>query len=107
VRVVFVETHAFTVSIRKLLPDDSYRLLQTAIASAPDLGAVVPGTGGIRKVRWAGSGRGKRGGIRVLYFRHRASRTTLFLFAFAKAETDDLSATQKASLRRVIEKEFP
>ena len=106
-RVVFVETHAFTVRIRKLLPDDSYRLLQTAITSAPDLGVVVPGTGGIRKVRWAGSGHGKRGGIRVLYFSHRAFRTTLFLFAFAKAETDDLSTTQKAALRRVIETEYP
>jgi hypothetical protein len=100
-------SHAFTTRIRNLLPDDSYRLLQTALPGAPDLGIVVPGTGGIRKVRWAGSGRGKRGGVRVLYFSHRASRTTLFLFAFAKAELDDLSAAQKAALRRIIETEYP
>ena len=105
--MVFVETHAFTVRIRKLLPDDSYRLLQTALAGAPDLGVVVPGTGGIRKIRWAGSGRGKRGGIRVLYFCHRTSHITLFLFAFAKAELDDLSESQKAALRRIIETEYP
>jgi hypothetical protein len=105
--VVFVETHAFTVRIRSLLPDESYRLFQSALVGAPDLGVVVPGTGGIRKVRWAGSGRGKRGGIRVLYFSHRASSTTLLLFAFAKAEIDDLSAAQKAALRRIIETEYP
>lgn len=105
--MVFVETHAFTARIRALCPDDSYRQLQAALTGAPDLGVVVPGTGGIRKVRWGGSGRGKRGGLRVLYFSHQASRTILFLFVFAKAERDDLMAAQRAALRRLIETEYP
>ncbi len=105
--VVFVETHAFTVVIRGLLPDDSYRLLQAALTGNPELGVVIPGTRGIRKVRWLGSGHGKRGGIRVLYYSHPISRTILFLFAFSKAERDDLSASQKAALRRIIEAEYP
>ena len=105
--MVFVETRAFTARIRDLIPDDSYRLLQAALADAPELGVVIPGTGGIRKIRWGGSGRGKRGGIRVLYFSHPPSRTILFLFAFAKAERDDLGPSQKASLGRVVATECP
>ena len=105
--VVFVETHAFSVLIRDLLPDDSYRLLQAALTGNPELGVVIPGTRGIRKVRWTGSGRGKRGGIRVLYYSHPWSRTILFLFVFSKTERDDLSASQKAALRRIIEVEYP
>ena len=105
--MVFVETQAFTSLIRTLLPDDSLRRLQAALTGDPTLGVVVPGTGGIRKIRWGASSRGKRGGIRVLYFNHHASRRILLLFAFAKAERDDLSQTQKAALRRIIEVEYP
>jgi len=105
--VVFVETRAFTARIRDLIPDDSYRLLQATLAGAPDLGVVIPGTGGIRKIRWGGSGRGRRGGIRVLYFSHPLSRTILFLFAFTKAERDDLGPAQKAALTRVVATEYP
>jgi len=105
--VVFVETRAFTARIRDLIPDDSYRLLQATLADAPELGAVIPGTNGIRKIRWGGSGRGKRGGIRILYFSHLPSRTILFLFAFTKAERDDLGSAQKATLRRVVATEYP
>lgn len=105
--VVFVETHAFSVLIRGLLPDDSFRLLQAALTGNPELGVVIPGTRGIRKLRWAGSGHGKRGGVRVVYYSHPMSRTILFLFVFSKTERDDLSASQKAALRRIIEVEYP
>jgi hypothetical protein len=105
--VVFVETRAFTARIRELIPDESYRRLQAALVAAPDLGVVIPGTGGIRKIRWLGSSRGKRGGIRILYFSHPASRTILLLFAFAKAERDDLGTAQKAALRRIVATEYP
>ncbi len=105
--VVLVETHAFSVLIRGLLPDDSFRLLQAALSGNPGHGVVIPGTRGIRKIRWAGSGHGKRGGVRVPYYRHPISRTILFLFAFSKTERDDLSASQKAALRRIIEAEYP
>ena len=55
-------------AIRKLLSEDARRKMEAAIVAAPDAAPVVRGTGGIRKLRWAGSGRGKRGGIRAIYF---------------------------------------
>ena len=69
---VFVEAPLFTKRVGDYLSDDEYAALQQALASDPELGDVVRGTGGVRKVRWSTRGRGKRGGIRVIYFvRHR------------------------------------
>jgi mRNA-degrading endonuclease RelE of RelBE toxin-antitoxin system len=105
--VVIVETGSFTTRIRILLREDDYRHLQAMLAGRPDAGALIPGTGGLRKVRWAGSGRGKRGGIRVIYFWHQATARIVMLLAYAKNERDDLSETQKRALKRVIETEYP
>ena len=88
------------------LDDEEYRRLQAALTGRPDAGAVISGTGGLRKMRWASSGRGKRGGIRV-YFWHQASARILLLLAYAKNERDDLSEAQKRALRHVIEMEYP
>lgn len=52
----------------ELIPDEEYGELQFALVQRPDLGDIIPRSGGIRKVRWAGSGHGKRGGIRVIYY---------------------------------------
>ena len=60
----FVETPTFTRLVLKLMADDDYAAMQAALARRPDLGKIIPGSGGIRKMRWAGSGRGKRGGLR-------------------------------------------
>jgi hypothetical protein len=67
----------------------------------------IPGTGGLRKLRWVAPGRGKRGGTRVIYFWHPASSRLLMLFAFAKNERADLTAEQRKVLRRIVESEFP
>lgn len=104
--MVIVETRAFTVRIRELLSDDSYRELQLALVARPDAGALISGTGGLRKLRWAGSGRGKRGGMRLIYFWHPATERLLMLFAFAKSERGDLSPSQRAALRRIVEAEY-
>lgn len=102
-----METGAFTARIRMFLQDEEYRRLQASLTGRPDAGAVIPGTGGLRKVRWAGSGRGKRGGIRVIYFWHQATARILLLLAYAKNERDDLSEAQKRALRHIIETEYP
>ena len=62
----FIETPSFTRCVLALMDDDDYACLQATLALRPDLGKVIPGGGGIRKMRWAGSGRGKRGGLRVI-----------------------------------------
>jgi len=66
----FIEAPAFTHHLAKYLEDEQYRKLQNALAAAPELGGVIPGTGGFRKLRWADArrGKGRRGGLRVIYY---------------------------------------
>ena len=66
--LTFVETKLFTSLVGGYLSDDEYAALQLSIAANPEAGAIVRGSGGVRKLRWSGSGRGKRGGIRVIYY---------------------------------------
>jgi hypothetical protein len=104
--VVIVETPVFTKRVLQTLDDEQYRLLQTALIAAPDTGMVIPGGGGLRKLRWAGSGRGKRGGARVIYRWFPERARLLMLFVFLKNERDDLSAQQLKRLRLVAESEL-
>lgn len=62
----FVETPVFTASLRRLLSDEQYRGLQLALALRPEQGQLIPGTGGLRKLRWRTTGRGKRSGLRTM-----------------------------------------
>jgi len=66
--VVIVEFKAFTKAIRQLMDDDQYRELQEALVKDPELGDLIQGTGGLRKVRWNLPARGKRGGARIIYY---------------------------------------
>jgi hypothetical protein len=104
--MVIVETRAFTARIGDLLSDGEYRELQIWLANQPSAGDVMPGTGGLRKVRWVAKGKGKRGGWRVIYFWHRPTSRLLMLFAFSKNERMDLTARQKKELRQIVEAEY-
>lgn len=64
----FFETTIFTKLIQKLINDEEYHLLQLQLSVRPESGDIIKGSGGIRKLRWFGSERGKRGGIRVIYY---------------------------------------
>ncbi|HEX5676798.1 MAG TPA: hypothetical protein VFX91_02400 [Alcanivorax sp.] len=66
--MIFIETPIFTKRLRGLLDDESYADFQQELGNRPDMGDVIQGTGGLRKVRVASSGRGKRGGARVIYY---------------------------------------
>ncbi|MBK7081447.1 MAG: transcriptional regulator [Betaproteobacteria bacterium] len=66
--ISFVETKLFTRLVQEYLSDEAYSALQQALLADPEAGAVIPGSGGVRKLRWGVAGRGKRGGIRVIYF---------------------------------------
>jgi hypothetical protein len=69
------------------------------IATHPEAGDVIPDTGGVRKVRWARAGGGKRGGARVIYFYHDAGRPLYLLMAYAKARREDMTADEKRVVR--------
>jgi mRNA-degrading endonuclease RelE of RelBE toxin-antitoxin system len=68
----FIETKIFTRLVQDYLTDDEYRELQTMLIEQPEAGDVIPGSGGVRKLRWRAPGRGKRGGYRVIYYLKRA-----------------------------------
>lgn len=66
--ISFVETKLFTRLVQEYLSDDEYSRLQQALIEDPEVGSVIPGSGGVRKMRWGVAGRGKRGGLRVIYY---------------------------------------
>ncbi len=66
--MLFIEAPIFTKHIYDYLNDEEYSALQQTIALRPDAGKIIPGSGGLRKLRWAGSGHGKRGGLRIIYY---------------------------------------
>jgi len=89
-----------------LIPDEEYGELQFSLVQTPDLGDIIPRSGGIRKIRWSGSGRGKRGGIRVIYYWRVSEQQIFMLLAYAKNEQDNLSSAQLKVLRKRVEEEF-
>jgi mRNA-degrading endonuclease RelE of RelBE toxin-antitoxin system len=104
--MVIIETSVFTRRVIELLPDEEYRELQSTLVEHPERGAIIPRSGGLRKIRWGGSGRGKRGGSRIIYYWATAKGQILMLFIYAKNEMDDLAPNQCKILRQIVEKEY-
>ena len=99
----FIETQVFTRQITRLLSDDEYRELQQSLIVKPDAGALMRRGGGLRKLRWRAAGRGKRGGIRVIYYWYVDESQLFMLLAYDKSEKDDLTASELKVLRRIVE----
>lgn len=104
--MVIRETTVFTKQIKELLDPESYRLLQLKLVADPKAGDLIPGTGGLRKVRWQGSGRGTRGGIRAIYYWAGAQDVILMLLAYAKSKKEDLTPDQRRVLGALVREEF-
>lgn len=102
----FIESPVFTASLRRHLDDEQYRALQVALTLRPDQGRLIPGGGGLRKLRWGAQGRGKRGGIRLIYYWAADEKTCFMAYMYAKNEQGDLSPTQLRALARVVREEF-
>ena len=101
-----VETPVFTKRVKELLPDEDYRALQIALLLRPEQGPLIKGGAGLRKVRWAPRGLGKRGGLRVIYFWRPVDQAFYMLFAYAKTEQEDLTPDQLRILARVVREEL-
>jgi hypothetical protein len=101
VPVSVVETPEFLSATRKLMSDEDRALLVDYLACNPKAGDLIPGTGGVRKLRWGLEGRGKRGGARVIYFHHDADMPLFALTAFAKNERADLSQQDRNDFRQL------
>ncbi|HEX7998348.1 MAG TPA: hypothetical protein VF528_08160 [Pyrinomonadaceae bacterium] len=104
--MIFIETTAFTRRLQTILPDDEYSRLQSSLIRRPDLGDIITGSGGLRKLRWQSSGRGKRGGARVIYYWAVTRDTILMLGIYSKNEKVDLTVDEIKIMKRVIEVEF-
>jgi mRNA-degrading endonuclease RelE of RelBE toxin-antitoxin system len=98
----FIEFGTFSSKLSTYMDEEEFRRLQNFLLVNPAAGTVIPGTGGVRKLRWAGSGRGKRGGLRVIYYVAAAQSTFLLIFIYAKSEQEDLRQEQKRALRMLF-----
>ena len=84
-----------------------YLQLQIELVTRPEIGAVIPGGGGLRKMRWSMAGRGKRGGARIIYYWAVAQDQLLLLLIYPKNVQDDLTPAQAKILRQIVEEEYP
>ncbi|MBN2549368.1 MAG: hypothetical protein JXB15_09435 [Anaerolineales bacterium] len=105
--MLIVETSIFTRQVQVLLTAEEYRRLQIALVLRPDTGSIIPGSGGLRKTRWSAQSRGKRSGVRVIYYWAARQDRILMLAIYAKSQRDDLTAEQLKTLTRIVEEEFP
>lgn len=107
-QAIFFETRHFTACLPEYLNDDEYRELQQVLLENPMAGDVMPGTGGFRKMRWTDSrrGKGKRGGLRVIYYWIGQDRQIWMFAIYDKDEMVDLSPAEKKALKHAIEVEL-
>jgi mRNA-degrading endonuclease RelE of RelBE toxin-antitoxin system len=102
----FIETHIFTEKLLRYLTDEEYLTLQASLLLHPSQGKVIPGTGGLRKLRFGTRGKGKRGGLRVIYYWHVEEKTIYLLLVYAKSTSEDLSPDQIRILARLVREEL-
>ncbi|MES9990726.1 MAG: type II toxin-antitoxin system RelE/ParE family toxin [Candidatus Thiodiazotropha sp.] len=102
--MIIIETGIFTKLIKELLDDDDYRALQEALVNRPDLGDLIKGSGGLRKVRWNLKGTGKSGGVRVIYYWVVDDHHIRMLYVYPKGKQDNLTQVQVAQLKAIVER---
>ncbi len=89
-----IETPIFTGKINEILSDDEYRRLQWELAVNPEAGALIPGCHGLRKLRWAIPGKGKRGGLRIIYYWYTQDEKIYMLLPYKKSKQEELTKKQ-------------
>ena len=108
--VTVVETAIFARQANAIWGEEERMRLIDYVAHNPEAGDLIPGTGGVRKLRWGRAGSGKRGGARVIYFHHHADRPIYLLLAYAKAQATDLTPDEKravTALAQILKGEDP
>jgi len=104
--MIFIETPIFTEDVLETLSDEEYGEFQKALSLDPELGDLIPGGGGLRKVRWSLPGKGKRGGIRVIYYWAVSSDIVYLLLLYKKARQENLTPDQVSILKRLVKGEL-
>jgi hypothetical protein len=101
--MVFIETALFSKYLWDYLDDDEYRELQNFLIEQPDAGDTIAGTGGLKKLRWNLDGRGKRSGVRIIYYWQIAEDQIYLFTLYTKNEMSDLSSDEKKALKKMLE----
>ena len=101
----FIETRIFTQAIVGLITEEELARLQLALFMKPDAGKLIPGTGGLRKLRWVSGSKGKRGGVRVIYYWYVPREQIYLLLAYKKSAQDDLTKNQLKILAKLVKEE--
>lgn len=101
--LTFIELPVFARFREVYLDDEELADMQAYLIGQPDAGDVIPGSGGCRKVRWRGSGRGKRGGLRVIYFWRRASGQIVLVTLYAKNATENIAPATLRTLKETFD----
>ncbi len=104
--MVIIETPIFTKQVSELISDEHYADFQRKLCQNPDSGDIISGTGGLRKIRCSVEDRGKRGGIRIIYYWYTEGDRIYMLLAYAKNQQSDLNQQQKQILKKLVEEEF-
>lgn len=99
----FIETNLFTRLVQDYLTDEEYRELQAVLSEWPEAGDVIRGSGGVRKLRWRATGRGKRGGYRVIYLPKTVEGVIWMLTMYPKNVKDDIPADVLRKIRKEVE----
>lgn len=99
----FIETKLFSRLVADTLSDEEYRELQRVLVNDPEAGDLIPGSGGIRKLRWRISGRGKRGGIRVIYYARSRREEIWMLTLYAKNVVENIPAHVLRQIKEEID----
>jgi putative component of toxin-antitoxin plasmid stabilization module len=100
--MVFVELTPFIAFRTEQWSDEDLRSLQNFLLATPDAGDVIPGGSGLRKLRWSAQGRGKRGGARVIYYRHVPKECIYLICAYVKSAQADLTRDQIKALAQLM-----
>ncbi|MBF0384064.1 MAG: type II toxin-antitoxin system RelE/ParE family toxin [Magnetococcales bacterium] len=100
--MIFIESTIFTKLLHNYLDDKELSEFQQYLGVNPKAGDVIPGTGGLRKVRWKGSGKGKRGGTRIIYYWQMVKDRILLMTIYAKNEVSDLTTQEKKLLKEMV-----
>jgi hypothetical protein len=100
---LFIETNEFQACWKELgMTEDDLRQFQDHLLECPEAGPVIQGTGGVRKVRWARQGKGKSGGLRIIYIDIRSRETIWLITAFGKNEQDSLNSAEKKHIKEFV-----